>query len=335
MGNAVEFRQQQISRAARLSALLTLAGSLAWPLPACAGDPHADASCDDCHMQDFLDRYHQLGGEHQADLPPGHERVRERMRVSEADLVQMQQRCRDCHADEFDDWQRSGHAVSYAQIFLDRRHNKRLQLNDDCLRCHGMFYEGTIRDLVTPIDTQGPWQLKDPSLRDRPTIPCSACHQIHASQYLEPSVAKQADEAAAHDGPARSGFHDRREAMFFPTEQLPPPRVMAEHREVPLSADTRTRLCYQCHAPQVTRQAGSGDDRTPRGVHAQISCFDCHRGHSLDARASCAQCHPTSSHCGLDVQRMDTSFRSKSSPHDIHTVSCQDCHTTGVPPSAP
>ena len=32
---------------------------------------------------------------------------------------------------------------------------------DDCLRCHSMHFEGSIRDLVTPVDTHGPWRLVD------------------------------------------------------------------------------------------------------------------------------------------------------------------------------
>ncbi len=325
--------RQPITIPRRLWALAILAGGLAFPLCADASDPHADLSCDDCHTQELLERYAELGRQHQIDLPPGHDLVREAIRVSEAEVKQLQQQCRECHAAEFDDWQRSGHAVTYSQVFLDRRHNKRLQLNDDCLRCHGMFYQGTIHDLVTPIDTRGPWQLKDLAMRDQPTIPCSACHQIHAPRHIELSLSANpsATATAPGDSPPRCGFYEHRERLFFPVERLPRPRVLEGTREVPVATDTRTHLCYQCHAPQVHRQAGSGDDRTPRGVHTQLSCFDCHTGHSLDARASCAKCHPASSHCGLDVQRMDTSYSSKASRHDIHTVACQDCHTSGLP----
>jgi hypothetical protein len=28
---------------------------------------------------------------------------------------------------------------------------------------------------------------------------------------------------------------------------------------------------------------------------------------------------------------MDTTFKSIKSPHNVHTVKCLDCHTTGVP----
>ena len=39
-------------------------------------------------------------------------------------------------------------------------------------------------------------------------------------------------------------------------------------------------------------QVGSGDDRTPMGVHEGLSCISCHDGHNENARASCKTCHP-------------------------------------------
>jgi hypothetical protein len=78
-------------------------------------------------------------------------------------------------------------------------------------------------------------------------------------------------------------------------------------------------------------QAGSGDDRTPLGVHAGLSCFACHQKHGENARQSCATCHPRLSNCGLDVEKMDTTFFNLKSPHNIHNVRCLDCHPMGVP----
>ena len=78
-------------------------------------------------------------------------------------------------------------------------------------------------------------------------------------------------------------------------------------------------------------QIGSGDDRTPTGVHEGISCLACHAGHNENAAASCKTCHPQMSHCGIDVEKMDTTFTSAKSPHNIHWVRCTDCHQHGVP----
>ena len=69
----------------------------------------------------------------------------------------------------------------------------------------------------------------------------------------------------------------------------------------------------------------------PAGVHEGLSCLDCHTSHSNSAKASCATCHPSDSHCGLDVEKMDTSFLSTASKHNIHFVACGDCHN-GVRP---
>jgi hypothetical protein len=37
------------------------------------------------------------------------------------------------------------------------------------------------------------------------------------------------------------------------------------------------------------------------------------------------------SHCGIDVEKMDTTFANKVSTHNIHWVKCADCHQHGVP----
>ena len=33
----------------------------------------------------------------------------------------------------------------------------------------------------------------------------------------------------------------------------------------------------------------------------------------------------------IDVEKMDTTFKSPDSPHDVHRVACLDCHPKGVP----
>jgi hypothetical protein len=78
-------------------------------------------------------------------------------------------------------------------------------------------------------------------------------------------------------------------------------------------------------------KVGSGDDRTTAGVHEGLSCFACHQGHGQKTRASCATCHPQLSNCGVNVEMMDTTFKSAQSPHNIHFVKCVDCHANGIP----
>jgi hypothetical protein len=124
---------------------------------------------------------------------------------------------------------------------------------------------------------------------------------------------------------------DRREQTHVAAIDLPLPAMRDNDRPVKMSPDARQALCYQCHAPLATRQVGSGDDRTGTGVHEGISCLACHQKHGEATRASCSSCHPRLSNCGLDVEKMDTSFASARSGHNIHFVKCADCHTKGVP----
>jgi hypothetical protein len=126
-------------------------------------------------------------------------------------------------------------------------------------------------------------------------------------------------------------FFDRREMMPVPVAQLGLPRMVEGGRVVRVSPDARQSLCYQCHAPLATAEVRSGDDRTPVGVHEGLACMACHQKHRQTTRASCAGCHPRLSNCGLDVEKMDTTFAGPASTHNIHFVKCPDCHPSGVP----
>ena len=95
--------------------------------------------------------------------------------------------------------------------------------------------------------------------------------------------------------------------------------------------DITQRLCYQCHAPNEALQVGSADDYTGKGVHEGVSCKQCHLGHNQRTTDSCKDCHPRDSNCNINVMQMDTTFMLPTSKHDIHFVSCVDCHTKGVP----
>jgi hypothetical protein len=121
------------------------------------------------------------------------------------------------------------------------------------------------------------------------------------------------------------------------------PQLHDGARIVTVSQDPRQALCYQCHAPREPEtgsiaatnawgpQVGSGDDRTPMGVHEGISCVSCHDGHNENTRASCKTCHPQMSNYGIDMEKMDTTYSSATSAHNIHWVKCTDCHQHGIP----
>jgi RNase P subunit RPR2 len=238
--------------------------------------------------------------------------------LQERHVQSLNEACRTCHPQAFAEWQSSRHSTTYARIFLDPAHNRTAPPSDDCLRCHGMFFQGDITDLVTPAATAGSWSLRDAARATQPAIPCLACHQVHG-----PAAATQ---------PA--GFRDHREQAHYSANQLPVASIFQGERAVRVSRDPRQRVCMQCHAPGATHQLASSDDRTPAGVHEGLSCLDCHWSHAVSAKASCSACHPSDSHCGIDVEKMDTTFLSSESRHNIHTVSCLDCHPEGIPAKA-
>lgn len=239
------------------------------------------------------------------------------IRLSETDVLRVHVSCRDCHPRSFADWQRSRHAATYGRIFLHDEHNKAEQPASDCLRCHGMFFEGDIEDLIAPANKKNSWVLRDPAKADQPSVPCLACHKIHLPAGDVQSLQ----------------FYDQRERIHFPADRLPVLSAWQGARRVRISSDPTQRLCTQCHAPSAAagHQIGTSDDRTPVGVHEGLSCADCHRSHLVSAKQSCGACHPAQSHCGLAVELMDTTYRNPASKHDIHRVACEDCHTKGRP----
>lgn len=294
---------------------------------------HRAVACSACHGDSFngglafhLANFRRLVKHVSGNVP-------EQIRIKGLDTYAMLDRCKSCHRQEFADWQAGPHGAPFSKIFLDQKHNHQRLLMDDCLRCHGAQFEGGIRDLVTPVNTQGPWSMKDARYANQPVIPCLSCHQMH--RRGEPLTKRPANEARAASREERHrpslALFDRREMDHIAKADLPVPQMLDAARNVRMSPDRRQALCYQCHAPLATRQVGSGDDRTAMGVHEGISCVACHQKHGQQTRASCATCHPRMSNCGLDVEKMDTTFVSTKSTHNIHFVKCADCHPRGVP----
>jgi len=280
---------------------------------------HSSVHCRDCHGGSLTLDVHALRS-HVNRLVQHFSGSSDRtIRLSEDQMLAIHDNCRSCHSRTFADWQASGHSATYSNIFLDPAHNKAEQLAPDCLRCHGMFFTGNIEDLVAPLNVDGPWSLKNPSKRTQPAIPCLACHKIHSP--------------AAVSGPAQ--LFVRHEQAHFSCGILPETSIWQGEKAVKVSADPRQRLCVQCHAPDALRRLGSSDDRTPAGVHEGLSCLDCHQSHSVSAQVSCGACHAGSSHCGIDVRKMDTTFHSSASKHNIHTVACGDCHNGQRPQRKP
>lgn len=294
---------------------------------------HRNVACSECHGDVMtldagfhLKNLRQLAKHLRGEIP-------EQIRPKPDDVFKIEQRCAKCHREEYADWAAGPHGASYSKIFLNVDHNKSTLLIDDCLRCHSMHFHGSIRDLVTPVNRQGPWKLVDAKLANEPAMPCLTCHQMHRHGNPMQRVDVKPDDAGSRQEITRPSLalFDRRRQDYVALERLPLPQMKDGDRLVKISPDQRQALCYQCHAPSATGQVGSGDDRTPVGVHEGLSCFACHEKHGQTTRASCVTCHPQLSNCGLDVEKMDTTFKSLKSPHNVHTVKCADCHTKGVP----
>jgi hypothetical protein len=298
-----------------------------------AASTHRTVACKGCHGSSLsADLRMQIKSLRRAWLHSRGE-VEEQIHVRQEDVVALVERCRACHRQEYADWKSGPHGVTYAAIFLDQTQNRSQQLMDDCLRCHGMHFEGGIDRLVQPIDRKGPWRLRDEAMADQPVLPCLTCHAMHREGRPFAPRTKRHALLGVEEEIARPsvGLYDRRALGHVAVGDLPLPAMREGQRPVRLSPDRRQALCYQCHAPRAEAQVASGDDRTPVGVHEGLSCLACHQKHGQTTRASCAGCHPRLSNCGIDVEKMDTTFRSLDSRHNIHRVACVDCHPAGVP----
>lgn len=290
---------------------------------------HRDVNCTACHGTALSNGFHSIEEKSRMFFRHFTREKDDPVKLTEAQNIKMIENCRKCHADEFNKWHSSGHSATYEAIFLNEEQNNLEQLNFDCLRCHGMFFEGNIRDLVEPLDTAGPWQLKLPHKKEDPTIPCMACHQIHQQGNLAFTPDHSNPESIFYTRPERrfqGGFYDRHEERFLHASILPDAKIYHNNKQLEWNSDPAQRMCIQCHAPNAMHASGSEDDRTPRGVHEGLSCRSCHQLHSNDARESCRQCHPAISNCNLDVEQMNTTYKDKNSPNNIHFVECGDCH---------
>jgi hypothetical protein len=297
------------------------------------GSSHRGIACEKCHGGALtLDvRFHW----HNAERVYSHLRGGrpEEIGFGNQYVQAMTERCQSCHRQEYAGWQSGPHGATYSRIFLDKKHNTANMPIDDCLRCHGMHFEGGITDLVTPVNRTGPWRMVASQLANMPAMPCLTCHETHH----EGQPLQKTDVDGRIPGPSQEitrpslAYYDRRTRHYIPLAELPMPVIREGARVVKMSTDQRQALCYQCHAPIATLQVATGDDRTGIGVHEGISCLACHAQHGQKTRASCATCHPKMSNCGLDVEKMDTSFKSIASKHNVHWVKCTDCHTKGVP----
>ncbi len=292
---------------------------------------HRKVSCFKCHGTALENGLHSLKEKSMMVFThlSGKDIRNEEIRMTEEQILATMDRCVTCHQTEYAEWKSGGHSATYADIFLDEKHNQTEEVNEDCLRCHGMFYEKTVSELVDPISIHGPWHLKESGKGTQAAIPCLACHSIHTEGQPAQAPDYSNPNNVFYDRKPENnsvGFYSRHEKMHFSLSHLPNPVMKLNKDTVTTPQADAYKLCVQCHAPNVTHQVGSSDDHTPVGVHEGISCNVCHEPHSNNPRNSCNKCHPAISNCKLDVKTMNTTYLSPDSPNDIHFISCKSCH---------
>lgn len=256
---------------------------------------HAEVSCVECHGTAISNGFHSLsekigmvithitGNKHNDDIS-----------LSEDQVLRISEQCARCHQSEYKGWLASGHAVNYNDIFMDSVHNAMEKPYWDCYRCHGMFYEGNIHDMMD-LEGNDPskWKMRDTKQGLRSTIPCLACHQIHTDNPVSIRYISMADSTRSTiERNPKTALYMRSEKMYMRSDKLIGVRMFDGDNEVKSASDPATLLCQQCHAPNYLHHVGSQDDRTVTGVHEGMSCIACHKPHSGETKESCNTCHP-------------------------------------------
>ncbi len=275
---------------------------------------HADIHCIECHGTAVSGGLHSL--KEKTNMVLTHftsDKRDEDICLSEEQVLDVSVRCAECHQSEHAGWLAGGHGITYKDIFLDGDHNRMERPYPDCFRCHGMFYDGNLQQLMGDLEG-GPdtYRVVDTKQTDRPVMPCLACHQMHTDK--------------GYPEHPKTSLYVRSEKMHLRTDYLTKVDMQDNGRPVLTSDDPNSLLCLQCHSPNAWHQAGSEDDRTPTGVHEGIGCLACHQPHSNLATASCDNCHPAMSNCGVDVKTMNTTYTDLKSPNNIHHITCASCH---------
>ncbi len=201
-----------------------------------------------------------------------------------------------CHDKEHKIWAKSLHAASADAVLANEEHNTAELLIDECITCHAPFQVDKLKiaDLVTPIDQTGPWTINKTNAKKWQAIKCEVCHD---------PTSKKKFKLAFYDGTTRKY----------------------------VAVATATDLCEKCH------QAGTDDSRDLKGsVHEGLQCVACHlvKGMNINPMASCNSkaCHPKVDPKNMPtIEKLDTTFKSKDSTHNIHFITCTSCHEKRTP----
>ena len=161
-----------------------------------SGSAHAETRCTDCHGTATSGGFHAF--REKAGMVFSHitkKMYSDDIRLTEAQVLEVSERCVKCHRSEYAGWLSSGHAVNYREIFMDAAHNASEKPYWDCFRCHGMFYEGNIHTLMNLDGEPKEWKIIDEKQEKRPAVPCLACHQIHSENPVSGRYVSMTDSA--------------------------------------------------------------------------------------------------------------------------------------------
>jgi len=289
---------------------------------------HRDFQCTECHGTALSNGWHSISEKmgmvftHVSDSPES-----EDIKMNEEQVLAITKKCVECHQTKHALWTAGRHSTTYADIFLDEEHNKMEAPYWDCFRCHGMYYDGDINDLMERPDTDsGKWKMVHGEHADIHAIPCLACHQTHTENkpYMSLDIASLKEES--RNTPLswyiRTDKRHRRADKLLNVEM-----VDEKGKAIKVSKDPASKLCVQCHSPNAYHIAGSEDDRTPTGIHEGFSCVACHDAHSTSAQNACNKCHTdVSPNCKLNIRTMNTTYFYAESENNIHHISCSSCH---------
>ena len=155
-----------------------------------------------------------------------------------------------------------------------------------CLRCHSQNLSETH------------WKR---TAHARANVACVSCHQIH------PDSAPAPEAGTVNHGMAQ----DTKTGVF-----------MAQREKAVMLKATETKLCGQCHAPQVAQFRLASHHPVPEGQLACSSCHNAHPSKNSKARVStekdaCITCH----------REVAGPFAFEHDPVANHTgTGCMECH---------
>jgi hypothetical protein len=226
---------------------------------------HKDVNCKACHGRTLESLGDNLKRVCKHFTSKDYSRIGFQMCLSEEQIEDITERCISCHRAEGAQWKRSGHASPVEKFLTNTLHNVSWKPSDVCLKCHGMFLEGDIENIIGRKGLLTEWKMRKAKQGKRYSVPCLACHNIHGGKNL--------------------AFYQRGDNSSVSAELLHIRDLKtSDGKPVLRGVDAQSRLCTQCHAANAEGIAGSADDPSLVCRPDGKGCLDCHRGHDYEVR---------------------------------------------------